>query len=287
MNDATRSCRSPADPAVGRADGPMPTQTRPEKRHLSFTQLNMFLRCPRQYEYRYIRGLKVPPSGAMVQSRVWHQTVERNYRQKIQSDHDLAVGEMQEFFAAQFDATVTSEEIAFEPGEKPGRLKDQGTAIVAAHHKTIAPEVRPLLVEERFTVDLGEDFPFDLVGVWDLVERDGTIADNKAYGKTPRQEDLDKDLQFTAYALAFRATRGAIEPGLRMDAVVKRANPRALQLHTRRTNEDCRWLLRLIEQVGTAIDSGIFFPNPNGWHCSPRFCGFYGRCQGHRRSVST
>lgn len=287
MNDATRSCRSPADPAVGRADGPMPTQTRPEKRHLSFTQLNMFLRCPRQYEYRYVRGLKVPPSGAMVQSRVWHQTVERNYRQKIQSDHDLAVGEMQEFFAAQFDATVTSEEIAFEPGEKPGRLKDQGTAIVAAHHKTIAPDVRPLLVEERFTVGLGEDFPFDLVGVWDLVERDGTIADNKAYGKTPRQEDLDKDLQFTAYALAFRATRGAIEPGLRMDAVVKRANPRALQLHTRRTNEDCRWLLRLIEQVGTAIDSGIFFPNPNGWHCSPRFCGFYGRCQGHRRSVST
>jgi len=280
MNEPARSSPSPADPAAGGAA--VPTEARPGKRHLSFTQLNMFLRCPRQYECRYIRGLKVPPSGAMVQSRVWHQTVELNYRQKIDSDRDLALGEMQEFFAAEFDAALASEEIAFEPDEKPGNLKDQGTAIVAAHHKAIAPEVRPLLVEERFTVDLGDDFPFDLVGVWDLVERDGTIADNKAYGKTPRQEDLDKDLQFTAYALGFRATRGEIEPGLRMDAIVKTKNPKAVQLHTRRTNDDCRWLLRLIEQVGAAIDSGIFYPNPNGWHCSPRFCGYWGLCMGSK-----
>ena len=252
----------------------------PKRRHISFTQLNMFLRCPRQYEFRYILGLRVPPSGAMIQGRVWHETLELNYQQKVDSDTDLALGEMQEYFVAQFDATLAREEVTFEPNEKPGTLKDQGTAIVAAHHTTIAPEVRPLLVEERFTVDLGGNFPFDLVGVWDLVERDGTIVDNKAYGKVPRQEDLDKDLQFTAYALGFRATRGEIEPGLRMDVVVKTKNPRALQLHTRRSNADCQWLLRLIEQVGQAIDSGIFYPNPTGWHCSPRFCGYWDRCKG-------
>jgi hypothetical protein len=243
----------------------------------------MFLRCPRQYEFRYIKGIKVPPSGAMVQSRVWHQTVERNYKQKIESDSDLPLGEMQEYFAARLDESLTSEEIALEAHEKPGKLKDQGTAIVAAHHQVIAPAVRPMLVEERFTVDLGRDFPFELVGVWDLVERDGTIADNKAYGKTPNQQDLDKDLQFTAYALGFRVTRGRIEPRLRMDAVVKTKTPKAIQLHTSRTNADCRWLLRLIEQVVQAIVSGTFFPNPNGWHCSPRFCGFWARCMGKHK----
>lgn len=253
-----------------------------EKRQLSYTQLNMFLRCPRQYEYRYMQGLKVPPSGAMVQSRVWHKTVELNYRQKIHSDRDLPLSEMQEFFAAQFDVALTKEEVAFEPGEKSGTLKDQGTAIVAAHHKAIAPEVHPLLVEQSFTMDLGENFPFDLVGVWDLVERDGTIVDNKAYRKTPYQEDLDKDLQFTIYALGFRATRGEIEAGLRMDAIVKRRNPKVVQLHTRRTNSDCRWVLGLIEQVGKAITSGIFYPNPNGRHCTPHFCGYWSRCMGRK-----
>ncbi len=260
---------------------------RPEKRHLSFTQLNMFLRCPRQYEFRYVHGLKVPPSGAMVQGRVWHQTLELNYRQKIDSERDLALGEMQEFFAAQFDEALAGEEVLFEADEAPGQLKDQGTAIVAVHHQAIAPNVRPLLVEEKFTVNLGPECPFDLVGVWDLVERDGTIADNKSYGKTPRQEDLDKDLQFTTYALGFRATRGEMEPGLRMDAVVKTKTPKAVQLHTARTNEDCRWLLHLIEQVGTAIETGIFYPNPQGWHCSPRACGYWSRCLGAHRPLCT
>jgi len=257
-------------------------ETAREKRNLSFTQLSMFLRCPRQYEYRYVQGLKVPPSGAMVQSRVWHETVERNYRQKIGSDTDLPLGEMQEFFSARLDETFKGEEITFEPGQKPGKLKDQGTAIVAAHHKAIAPAVRPLLVEERFTVNLGADFPFDLVGVWDLVEQDGSIVDNKAYKKPPYQEDLDKDLQFTAYALGYRVTKGSIEPGLRMDTVVKTANPRAVQLHTQRTNEDCRWLLGLIEDVAKAIQSGIFYPNPTGYLCSPRFCGYFSRCKNRR-----
>lgn len=278
----TPLCSTNLAEAAANAGAPVPAERRPQKRQLSYTQLNMFLRCPRQYEYRYMRGLKVPPSGAMVQSRVWHETVEFNYRQKIHSDRDLALGEMQEFFVSQFDAALASEEVALEPGEKPGKLKDQGTAIVAAHHKAVAPAVRPLLVEEHFIVGLGEDFPFDLAGVWDLVERDGTIADNKAYSKTPQQEDLDKDLQFTIYALGFRATRGEIEPGLRMDAIVKTRNPRAVQLHTRRTNGHCRWLLGLIEQVGKAIASGIFYPNPNGWHCSPKFCGYWDRCMGRK-----
>lgn len=253
-----------------------------EKRHLSFTQINMFLHCPRQYGFRYIEGLKTPPSGAMVQGRVWHETLERNYRQKVGSDSDLPMGEMQEFFAARFDETLTNEEVALEPGEKPGRLKDQGVAIVAAHHRAIAPTVRPLLVEERFTIDLGHDFPFDLVGVWDLIERDGTIVDNKSYAKTPYQENLDKDLQFTAYALGYRATRGRVEPGLRMDAVIKTANPRAVQLQTHRTNDDCRWFLGLIEEVCKAIKSEFFFPNPNGRHCSPRLCGYFSRCKNRR-----
>lgn len=282
MNETPHISPKPVEPTIPSSGAPGPTEGRPEKRHLSFTQLNMFLRCPRQYEYRYIRGIKAPPSGAMVQSCVWHETLERNYRQKIDSDRDLALGEMQEFFAAQFDAALAGEEIAFEPDEKPGKLKDQGTAIVAAHHRTIAPAVRPLLVEERFTVDLGEDFPFDLVGVWDLIERDGTIVDNKSYSKAPRQEDLDKDLQFTAYALGYRTTHGRAEPGLRMDAIVKTLNPKAVQLHTRRTNDNCRWFPGLIEEVGRAIDSGTFYPNPNGWHCSPRFCGYWGLCMGSK-----
>ena len=253
---------------------------KPEKKHLSATQISMFLRCPEQFRFRYIEGKKVPPTGAMMQSKVWHKTVEENYRQKIQSEQDLPLDHMQEFYAAEYETALKAEEIAFESDENPGQLKDEGIAITTVHHKLIAPRVRPMLVEEKFTVNLGDDFPYDLVGVWDLVDKDGFIADNKAYSKTPNQDDVDKDIQLGIYSLGYRATRNQIERGLRLDTIVKNKNPKAVQISTRRTNDDCRFLLRLIEQVARVIQSGVFYPNPNGWHCSAARCGYWSRCVG-------
>jgi len=256
-----------------------------EKRHLSATQIGMFLRCPRQYEFRYMQGLKQPPSGAMVQSKVWHRTVEENYRQKIESAKDLPLPRMEEFYAAQYEEALKAEEIAFEAGTNPGRLKDQGVAITAAHHLLIAPKVRPLLVEERFCINLGDDFPYDLVGIWDVVDQDGFIADNKAYGRTPSQDDVDKDIQLGLYSLGYRVSQGKAEKGLRLDAVIKNKEPKPVQIRTTRTNEDCRFLLDLIEQVAKAMQSGSFYPNPNGWHCSPTRCGYWSQCAGKRRPL--
>jgi hypothetical protein len=249
------------------------------KRYLSFTKPSTYLRCPRQYAYKYEQRIEVPSSGAMALGRVWHKTLERNYRQKIASHTDLPLSGMREFFSARLDETFQGEEITFEPGEKPGKLKDQGIAIVAAHHKAIAPSVKPLLVEERFTVNLGADFPFDLVGVWDLIEQDGSIIDSKSYKRIPSQEDIDEDLQLTCYSLAYRATNGTIEPELRLDIVTKTATPEAVQRFTKRLNADCRWFLGLVEQVAQAILAEAFFPNPNNSFCSPRWCGYWNLCR--------
>ena len=254
-----------------------------EKKHLSATQLNMFLRCPRQYEFRYIKGFKIPPSGAMVQSRIWHETLETNYKQKIQSDKDLPLSDMQEFFASRFDETFNNEEI--EINKPQGKIKDEGTSIVAIHHKIIAPKVHPLLVEEEFRISLGEDFPYELLGYWDIIEREGFIVDNKAYGRTPNQDDVDKDLQLTIYSLGYRAAKKQIEKGIRLDAIIKTKQPKAMQIHTSRTNDDCRWILNLIEQVAQAIKNGIFYPNPTGWNCSPKFCGYWDKCKKNAKEV--
>ena len=257
----------------------------PEKKHLSATQISMFLRCPRQFYYRYIEGKKRPPTGAMMQSKVWHKTVEQNYRQKTTSEKDLPLNDMREFFAEEYDQTLKTEEIAFESNEDPGELKDEGVAITTAHHALIAPKVRPLLVEEKFVISLGDDFPYDLVGVWDLVDKDCVIADNKAYGKTPNQADVDKDIQLSIYSLGYRVSQGRIEKGLRLDAVIKNLRPKPVQIFTTRTNENGRFILDLIEHVAKAMQSGIFYPNPNGWHCSPARCGYWSQCMGKGKAT--
>lgn len=249
-----------------------------KKKRLSYSQIAMFLRCPRQYWYRYIQGIKTPASGEMVQSRVWHKTLEINYRQKIDSKVDLPLGEMLENFSNIFDESIKYEEIIFEKSS-PVFLKDQGLQIVEMHHTHIAPNVHPMLVEKFFTVSLGEDFPYELTGVWDLVEEGGIIVDNKAQGRAKSQNDLDKDLQMTVYSLGYRALYGEIEKGIRIDAVIKNKNLKVTQLETSRTNEECRWLLGLIENVASAIQKEAFFPNPDGWHCSPVYCGYYQQCK--------
>jgi hypothetical protein len=249
------------------------------KKHLSYTQISMYLKCPRQYELRYLQGLRLPASGPMVQSRAWHETVEHNYLQKITSNVDLPLSEMEDFFVYRLEGALSGEEIALRDRETPESLREQGLSIVVAHHKSIAPKVRPYLVEEKFTISLGDEFPYVLTGVWDVVEEDGTIADNKAYGKCPTQAEVDENLQFTAYSLGYRVTKQKIEPKLRMDAVIKDSPPRAMQFTTRRTNTDCHRLLKLIEKMAQAIKSGNLPSNPRGWWCSPRFCGYWGsRC---------
>lgn len=250
-----------------------------QKKFLSATQISMFLRCPRQYEFRYIEKRKRPPSGAMVQSKVWHRAVEQNYLQKIESGQDLPLPDMQQFYAAEYDDALKAEEIDFE-GRDPGKLKDQGIDITSAHHKFIAPKVRPRLVEEKFIISLGEEFPFDLLGFWDLVDEAGTVVDNKAYKRSPSQEDADRDIQLGLYSLGYRVSQGKLEKGLRLDAIIKNKTPKAVQIHTARTNADCQFLLGLIEQIAKAITSGVFYPNPTGWNCCPRFCGYWPLCAG-------
>lgn len=271
------------------APNPGPPQTpeapeKPTKKYLSATQIGMFLRCPRQYMFRYLEGLKIPPSSAMMQSKVHHRTVEENNLQKVKSEEDLPLDYIQEFYAAEFDRSLQSEEVVFGAGEEPGKVKDQGLDITTAHHRFIAPKVHPLLVEEKFLISLGDDFPFDLMGIWDVVEKDGMIADNKAYKRAPSQDDVDRDIQLGIYSLGYRVSQGKIENGLRIDAIIKNKTPKAVQIHTSRTNADCRFLLGLIEDVAKAIQSGTFYPNPTGWACSPRFCGYWFRCMGKAKS---
>jgi hypothetical protein len=218
--------------------------------------INSYLHYPRQFERRYIQGIKDPANGAMVQSKAWHRTVEENYRQKSASGTDLPLGQIQEFFAATFDRAFAAEEIAFRPGETPAKLKEQGLAIAAAYHQAIAPKVRPLLVEERFRVGLGEEFPFDLIGVWDLIDQDGMVIDHKAFSRAPAQEEADENVQLGIYALAYRLRMGKLEKGLRLDIIVKGSQPRPLQLSTTRTNDDCRRLLGVCERLAQALQAG-------------------------------
>lgn len=253
--------------------------------YLSASQIGMFLRCARQWAYRYVERLIVPPNGVMKQGGVFHSTAEHNYVQKIESRVDLKVDDLADFFGTTFEAELKREEVKLDPGQTKGALKDQGIDLVKVFHRNISPYVQPVQVEQRFELTLSEEKgqqPFKLVGIIDVVDERGHIRDNKAMtpSRVPNEFELSRDLQLSTYSLARRLMTKEVEPEIDMDIVVKYARPEARMLRTARSREGLRMHLNTIGNIAKAIRADAFPRNPTGWWCSPKWCGYWDRCMG-------
>jgi len=248
----------------------MSEQKRP---HLSHTQLNMWLRCPRQYEFRYWKGLKIPPAGAMIQGSCYHEALARNFTHKLDTHEDMPVPDILDYFSDTWAAKLASEPEVDWEGDDPGRLKDEGVRLTKMYREQKAPEVQPFLVEEKLVLPLdGQDL--DFVGIVDLVCLDDLVVDHKTVARTPTQADVDQDIQATAYAFLLQR-----DIDFAIHAAVKNKTPKLAEIRTRRTQADIAWWLDMVQGVWRQMQTGIAPPNPCGWHCSPAGCGYWRLCR--------
>jgi len=243
-----------------------------EPEHISVTQLKMYLRCPLQYFFRYGCDLKIPPTGDMTLGRTIHQTLGDNYRQKLESRRDLPISDVTDIFSDYWEREI--QETVFRPDEKPGELKDQGVELLTAYHENIAPAVQPVEVEREFLIDTGvTELP--LKGYIDLIDEQGIIIDHKTSKRSYPPNSAEKDLQLTAYALAYRTLYGENESGVRLDVMVRNKQPKIQQLSGQRTIEDIKRFLRIARQVERGIKNEVYYPN-EGYMCN--ICGYYDMC---------
>lgn len=276
------------------------------KPHLSASQIETYLQCPRRWAYRYIRGIRSPGSGATAQGSAWHAAIEHGYREVIAGGALPSVRDLQEVFAVDLaerldlglaEPAGAKEAVRLRDGETREALLAEGLALVKCHREEIAPRVHPIAVEQRIHLPLGDQFPFDLVGFLDVVARDDDgrtwIRDNKSRSKrrgTPKQPDVDRDVQLTLYSILYRATTQQLEDGLALDCVIKPASygaPRAIVCETWRTQRDLMWVLGLIEQMARAIWAEAYPPCGGGaqaWWCSEKWCDHWQACMGEAPS---
>ena len=240
---------------------------------LSATKVQKYLRCPRSYEDSYLHGNWGDPSQPAVQGKIAHEAIALGYEHKLETSEELPIEEK-----------FNHIDLAFKEDEAKGKTNyrdlipdvvRQTKEMVLLHHNNIAVRTDPFMIEKNFEVKVGDH---DLVGIWDLISKDGWIIDNKFYSETPSQFDLDKDLQMSFYSLGYRLAYGEVEKGLRLDCVVKSKQMKTLHLTTSRTTRELEWCAELINQVATAMESGIFPPNPLNWNCDPRWCSAWDNC---------
>jgi len=244
-----------------------------EPPHLSVTQIRMYLRCPLQYFFRYVCDLKIPPTGGLTLGRTVHETLKDNYRQKITSHQDLSLSNVTDIFSSHWEREA--QETLFSDGENPGKMKDEGVQLLTAYQEKVAPKVQPVEVEREFLFETGAT-ELPLKGYIDLIDDQRCIIDHKTSKTSFLPDAASKDIQLTAYAMAYRFLHGQDENGVRLDVMVRTKQPRIQQLRSTRTQADIERFLRLAEKLEQGIKSGIFFPNDN-YMCG--ICGYGEMCE--------
>ena len=249
--------------------------TLPADFHLSYSSLQQYLTCPRQWCFQRIDGVKKPVSGALFLGSTVHSALAYHFKNSPVVEETLLF-----FQQAWKDRSALKEDswngfIEWERSEQD--LRDLGLELLQLYLKEVVPKLKPVLVEQEFTRSIN-GVPF--IGRLDLVDQSGRVIDYKVKGRfwadpKVRARELALDLQPTAYGFLLG---GPIE--FSYHYLLKTKIP-SLHIQTVRVpSSQIRWFGEsLLPSVLEAILSGAFSCNPSTWHCSPRFCPYWNICR--------
>lgn len=252
------------------------------RRRYHQSEIETFLKCPRQWEFRYVMGLKSPPRAALTVGSAVDAAVTHNLVEKIKTGQDLPAEAVLDAYSSDFDTKAKETEWG---EDDQGKQKDMGAQLVKIHHEKLAPLIQPKTVQESFVIET--DAGYDLGGTIDLTETSGVVADTKTSKLAYAEDAISRALQPALYDFAYEALNQKPSTGFRFDVLIKPTKtkpPQTQRIEGKVTHEDREWLFDTIGNVHKAIEAGVSTPAANGaWWCSKDWCGYWDRCKGKGR----
>lgn len=245
------------------------------------SEIGTFLKCAKQWEFRYVLGISTPPKAALTVGSAVDAAVTRNLIEKIKTGQDLPSGDVLDAYSTAFDSR--SKETEWDDGDE-GKQKDMGAKLVAIHHEKLAPGIQPASVQEEFVIET--DAGYDLGGTIDFTEKNGVIGDTKTSKGAYAEDAISKAYQPALYDFAYEALHQKPSEGFRYDVLIKPTKTipaRTQQVSGKVTPVDREWLFDTINNVHKAIQAGVATPAPDGaWWCSKDWCGYWSQCKGKK-----
>jgi hypothetical protein len=274
------------------------------KGYMSISQVNMYLRCARQYKFRYVDDHKRPPAIPAALGSSGHAALETTHHHLVDHNVPAPMEQLLACFSDKWDEISLL--IEDWEGEKPGQVKDVGLALVRLYNNTVAPNVRPQVdaqqvrgIEKKFEVTVAG---VPMLGYIDLIDTNASLAfspeetalmqaqgrtipagfttavvDFKFRGKSMTQAEVDGSLQLTLYSLATGVY------AIRFDQLLKTKIPKIKSAAGLRSRRDHLWLAEIVRDVAEAVSKGAFPPcSPDAWVCSPKWCGYFPQCRGKK-----
>src|SRR5262249_46695754 len=187
----------------------VPVEVR-QQPHVSFTQIDQYLRCPLRYRFLYIDRLEpdfVPAarafgSGIHAAAAVFFRGVGQGERP--------AVEDVQGYFETFWKLETEHQPLRYGEKESKESLLDLAGRMLAVLCAEFQPGTEVLAVEQPFAVPLidqetGEVLDRDLVGTLDLLERDAeglVVVDLKTSARKYTDLQVETALQLSVYRYA-------------------------------------------------------------------------------------
>lgn len=266
-----------------------------DKECLHQSSLGLLWRCGIAYDFRYNKGLKIPPNASMISGSGTHKSIEKNLTSKIENDKFLPIDEAQDIARDETNnlwnqgVRLTEDEAVCGVKKAKGDTVDKAIALSGLHYEKVAPALNPTEIESEFVLEL-EKYPYDIAGKIDIIEDKKSVRDTKTSGKCPNSNSADISDQLTMYYLAQKIKNGVAPENLYLDYLYQTPKNKIcknITIPTARNDEDVKVLLALIEQSMKILKSGIFTPaSPDFWMCSKKWCGYFGICRYSRKHVT-
>lgn len=258
--------------------------------HLSSSQLSMYVRCARQFEFRYIKGIKRPPNLNMAVGTSVHKSAEVNYAHKLKTKKPVKLSVAMDAY----DSAFRKARLDTVKDEPEGKAKDRGYAMAEAHYNEIAPKYQPLEKPEfEFTVAI-PGVRRKLYGFMDLIAapimrvgkelvalKKRSVRDNKTSGRRYDQFAVEVAGQLTAYAWAHKVLFGKLPDSLGFDITIAKKDSEIVEVQretTMRTDAEIKRFAETVQHIERGINSGVFPPVDDAKTCS--WCGYKELCLG-------
>ena len=261
----------------------------PGELYLSKSRIKMLSRCPAQYEWRYVKGIVLPPSGALFTGSTVHYVAAFDYEYKLDAGQTRPLDEVLDFFSDSWDKreAIIDEDGEDQVGdvdwggENKDVLKQTGLDVTRVYHDQGVVNTNPVVVETSFERGLSIPLPHDQFGlvrietILDLIDDDANIIDLKVVGRSKSNADIEGDIEPDLYAPAMGS-----EIDMRYHFLVKTKIPKYEPVSTTRSRDCIAWVQNdLLPPLYRMVTAGVFPKNTEGWLCSPSYCGYYSLCR--------
>lgn len=237
--------------------------------HLSFSQIDLYLRCPHQYYQQRILGKKEPPSPALVEGSILGKVLEDAGNVIIQKGKPPTLRQALALHKKHFGKEIKTVKNWGE--QTPVELAGRGSKFIEMFWEHEINEMKPVTMEKEFTLTLAG---VDVTGFVDLLE-EHVLFDFKC-AKNTRFYNSTKSLQLAIYAVAMKISK--------VGYIVFCKDKMKIEYlpHTLNLTRAQRWVEFTVSRVAEGISKGIFPPcSPaENFLCSEKFCPAWSVCRG-------